>query len=96
MDVEGAGAGREGVVDHALARQEVDDIVFDELGRNSMELQYTGPLKPGRSDSGIWDCIIYDYSARRLVMTSLDIVYMDGTKIHYNSEEVKALIKKKE
>lgn len=70
----------------------VDDIVFDELGRNSMELQYTGPLKPGRSDSGIWDCIIYDYSARRLVMTSLDIVYMNGTKIHYNSEEVKALI----
>ena len=73
----------------------VDDMVFDDLGRDGMELQYTGPLKPGRSDSGIWECIIYDYSAKRLVVTGLTIVYMDGMKIKYNSEEVKALIKKK-
>ena len=73
----------------------VDDMVFDDLGRDDMELQYTGPLKPGRSDSGIWECIIYDYSAKRLVVTGLTIVYMDGMKIKYNSEEVKALIKKK-
>ena len=70
-------------------------MVFDDLGRDGMELQYTGPLKPGRIDSGIWECIIYDYSAKRLVVTGLTIVYMDGMKIKYNSEEVKALIKKK-
>lgn len=73
----------------------VDDIVSDRFGRDDMELQYTGPLKPGRSDSGIWDCIIYDYSAKRLVITGLTIEYMDGMKIQYNSEEAKALIKKK-
>lgn len=73
----------------------VDDIVSDRFGRDGMELRYTGPLKPGRSDSGIWDCIIYDYSAKRLVITGLTIEYMDGMKIQYNSEEVKALIKKK-
>lgn len=72
----------------------VDDIVSDRFGRDDMELQYTGPLKPGRSDSGIWDCIIYDCSAKRLVITGLTIEYMDGIKIQYDSEEVKALIKK--
>lgn len=70
-----------------------DDIVSDRFERDGLELQYTGPLKPGRSDSGIWECIIYDYSAKRLVITGLTIVYMDGMKIQYNSEEVKALIK---
>ena len=72
----------------------VDDIVSDRFGRDDMELQYTGPLKPGRSDSGILDCIIYDCSAKRLVITGLTIEYMDGIKIQYDSEEVKALIKK--
>ena len=61
----------------------VDDIVSDRFGRDDMELQYTGPLKPGRSDSGIWDCIIYDYSAKRLVITGLTIEYMDGMKIQF-------------
>lgn len=72
----------------------VGDIISDELERDGMRLKYTGPLKPGRSDSSNWDCVIYNYSAKRLVITSLDIEYMNGTTIHYNENEVKALIKK--
>lgn len=73
----------------------VGDIISDELGRDGISLKYTGPLKPGRSDSGNWECIIYNYSAKRLVVTSLDIEYMNGTTIHYNENEVKVLMKKK-
>lgn len=73
----------------------VGDIISDELGRDCIRLEYTGPLKPGRSDGGNWDCVIYNYSAKRLVVTSLDIEYMNGTTIHYNEEEVKVLMKKK-
>lgn len=72
----------------------VGDIISDELGRDGMRLKYTGPLKPGRSDSDNWGCVIYNYSAKRLVITSLDIEYMNGTTIHYNENEVKALMKK--
>lgn len=73
----------------------VGDIISDELGRDGIRLEYTGPLKPGRSDGGNWDCVIYNYSAKRLVVTSLDIEYMNRTTIHYNEEEVKVLMKKK-
>lgn len=73
----------------------VGDIISDELGRDGMKLKYTDPLKPGRNDSSNWYCVIYNYSAKRLVVTSLDIEYMNGTTIHYNEEEVKVLMKKK-
>ena len=42
----------------------VGDIISDELGRDGMSLKYTGPLKPGRSDSSNWDCVNYNYSAK--------------------------------
>lgn len=71
----------------------VGDIISDELGRDGIRLEYTGPLKPGRSDGGNWDCVIYNYSAKRLVITFLDIEYMNGKTVHYDKNEVKALIK---
>lgn len=77
-------------------RIKTDTKFFTPILSPAMEVlkKYTGPLKPGRSDSSNWDCVIYNYSAKRLVITSLDIEYMNGTTIHYNENEVKALIKK--
>ncbi|MCQ2278591.1 MAG: hypothetical protein MJZ62_04745 [Bacteroidales bacterium] len=69
----------------------VDDLVYCEI-RNycSFRGKYTGPVKPqGHSDGGYWDCVIYNYQAKRIVLTSIDIEYTDGSSLHINKEELK-------
>lgn len=51
----------------------------------------TGPIKPGATDGygTYWDCLWYNYSAKKLVLTEIDIEYMDGSTIHINRNELK-------
>lgn len=51
----------------------------------------TGPIKPGATDGygTYWDCLWYNYSAKKLVLTDIYIEYMDGSSIHINSNELK-------
>ena len=49
----------------------------------------TGPVRPGKSSGGTWDCIIYNYSAEKLIITDVDITYMDGTHINISQDEMK-------
>ena len=51
----------------------------------------TGPIKPGATYGygTYWDCLWYNYSAKKLVLTEIDIEYMDGSSIHINKNELK-------
>ena len=52
---------------------------------------FTGPIKPGVTYGygTYWDCLWYNYSAKKLVLTGIDIEYMDGSSIHINKNELK-------
>ena len=51
----------------------------------------TGPIKPGTTygHGKCWECLWYNYSAKKLVLTGIDIEYMDGSTIHINKNELK-------
>ena len=51
----------------------------------------TGPIKPGATYGygTYWDCLWYNYSAKKLVLTDIYIEYMDGSSININKDELK-------
>lgn len=51
----------------------------------------TGPIKPGATDgrNTYWECLWYNYSAKKLVLTGIDIEYMDGSTMRINQNELK-------
>lgn len=51
----------------------------------------TGPIKPGATYGygTYWDCLWYNYSAKKLVLTGIYIEYMDGSSININKNELK-------
>ena len=51
----------------------------------------TGPIKPGTTYGygKYWDCLWYNYSAKKLVLTEINIEDMDGSSIHINKNELK-------
>ena len=51
----------------------------------------TGPIKPGTTYGygTYWDCLWYNYSAKKLVLTEINIEYMDGSSININKDELK-------
>ena len=72
------------------AKNAVGDIVENEIGGNvSFSGKDTGPIRPGKTGGGCWDCIIYNWTAKKLVMTSVTIEYMDGTELKISEKEIK-------
>lgn len=70
------------VVFDASFKNNVGDFVTCDISNDaSFRGQDTGPVKTGKSSGGVWDCAIYNWSATKLVINSVDIDYMDGTKI---------------
>ena len=53
--------------------------------------KFTGPIKPGTTYGYdiYWDCLWYNYSAKKLVLTGIYIEYMDGSSININKDELK-------
>ena len=51
----------------------------------------TGPIKPGTTYcyGKYWECLWYNYSAKKLVLTGIDIEYMDGSTMRINKNELK-------
>lgn len=49
----------------------------------------TGPVRPGKSSGGQWDCIIYNWSARKLILTGVEIEYTDGSYLNISQDELK-------
>lgn len=49
----------------------------------------TGPVRPGKSGGGTWDCIIYNWSAKKLIITAVEIEYTDGSYLNISQNELK-------
>ena len=51
----------------------------------------TGPIKPGTTYGygKYWECLWYNYSAKKLVLTGINIEYMDGSTMRINQNELK-------
>lgn len=68
----------------------VGDIVESEIGgRETFRGKDTGPVKHGRTGGGCWSCIIYNWTARKLVITGVTVEYMDGTELKISENEIK-------
>lgn len=72
------------------AKNAVGDIVENEIGgREFFRGKDTGPIKHGKTGGGCWDCIIYNWTAKKLVITEVTIEYMDGTELKISENEIK-------
>lgn len=72
------------------AKNAVGDIVENEIGgRELFRGKDTGPIKPRKTGGGCWDCIIYNSTARKLIITEVTIEYMDGTELKILGNEIK-------
>lgn len=70
----------------------VGDVVESEIGlRTSFGGKDTGPIEPHQSGGGTWDCVIYNNTAKKLILTEVTITYMDGTVLRVPQEEIKYL-----
>lgn len=69
----------------------VGDYVNCEIkGAQTFRAQDTGPVKPGRSTGLLnWDSAIYNYSAKKPILESVEIEYTDGSKITISKDELK-------
>lgn len=76
----------------ASFKNNVGDLVSCDIRSDaSFRGKDTGPVKDGRSSGGTWDCVIYNWSATKLVINSIDIEYMDGGTITINGEDLKLI-----
>ncbi len=48
----------------------------------------TGPVKPGRSSGGCWGCAWYNSTAKKLILTGVEIEYMDGSTFTIKESEI--------
>lgn len=71
----------------------VNDPVSCEIRRTSLfRGQDTGPVEPGGYGGGTWDCIIYNSSARTLILDNIRITYMDGTSANIGVADIRRLL----
>lgn len=70
----------------------VGDAVSCEIrGRSESGGKVTGPVKPGTTFGYgyCWECLWYNYSAKKLILTGIEIEYMDGSTMRINKNELK-------
>ena len=68
----------------------VGDIVENEIdGGVIFRGKDTGPIKQGKNGGGCWSCIIYNWTAKKLIITGVTIEYMDGTELNISEKEIK-------
>ncbi len=53
----------------------------------------TGPIKKNKSGGGLWDCVIYNSTASKLDLESVEIEYMDGSTLILSKDEIKKVRK---
>lgn len=71
------------------AKNAVGDFVLNEIGYDEdFGGRYTGPMGTGKSETARWDCVIYNNTAERLVLTKIKVQYMDGTEVVISKDEI--------
>ncbi len=71
----------------------VDDRVYCEIrGRSSCSCKDTGPIYQDECGGGTWDCVIYNHSADYAKLTSLSIIYTDGTQVSITVSDINQLL----
>lgn len=71
----------------------VNDIVTCDIRRTKLlKGRITGPIETNEEYTGVWDAIIYNWSAKELRLTGITIYYTDGTKVSLSSKEVQSII----
>ncbi len=72
----------------------VDDIVYCNIrDYGNFRGKDTGPVATGETGGGTWDCIVYNYSARSVKLNSVEIQYMDNSRITISETDIKRLLK---
>ena len=67
----------------------VDDIVpCDISGYEDIKGKDTGPVYEGQESGGTWECVIYNYTARYVVLTKIQIIYMDGSTLSFTGDDL--------
>lgn len=75
---------------HGYPINAVGDMVYCDIrNKSNYNGRDTGPVKPGKSGGGCWDCAWYNWEAKKLVLTGIDIEYMDGTRLSISEGELK-------
>ena len=68
----------------------VGDRVLCEIRRDEIYRgRDTGPVRPGKSSGGTWNCIIYNWSAKKIILTGVEIEYTDGSYLNISQNELK-------
>jgi hypothetical protein len=66
----------------------VGDEVYSEIGLydGSKYVKVTGPVKPNKIDGygTYWECVWYNSTIRKCVIRSVELEYMDGSKIQFS------------
>ena len=65
-----------------------DRVGCDIRGYQDYRGKDTGPVKPGKSSGGCWGCAWYNSTAKKLVLTGIDIEYMDGSTFTITENEI--------
>ena len=71
----------------------VGDKVYCDIRNTSLlEGKETGPVAPHSIGGGVWEAIIYNWTAKNLVLNKIEIIYMDGTKTVLGNNLIKAVL----
>ena len=56
-----------------------DNVTCDIRHSSTRNLEYTGPLSSGRSDTAYWDAVIYNWNCSQIHFDEIEVTFMDGT-----------------
>jgi len=77
------------------AKNAVNDIVScDVSNRKSFSGRETGPVNKGEEGGGHWKNILYNSTARELIITDINIIYMDGSTFSLTKQDINLLMNK--
>lgn len=65
-----------------------DRVGCDIRGYRDYRGRDTGPVKPGKTSGGCWGCAWYNSTAKKLILTGIEIEYMDGSTFTIKENEI--------
>ncbi len=77
----------------ALFYNRVNDLVRCDVRKDfSISGKETGPIETMKNGGGKWECVIYNQSASKAELNSIDIDYMDGSTESIKSSDINLLL----